>query len=209
MKNQKASDLDDIPNEFLKSLRTNAREVLLNCFNDILTTRDVPEAWKETRIRLIHKAKGKSEKDINAYRPIAVLSNVLKLLNTILNRRLQNNCERNNILSESQNGFRPHRRTSDYIFTLTEAIEMKHKQKSQLYLAFLDLEKAYDSIPHAKLSKLWRKLEDVPLEDEFIELLKELYTDCTAVYELHGHKSEKVNLKAGLKQGCPFITNAI
>lgn len=78
---------------------------------------------------------------------------------------------------------------------------MKHKEKAQLYLTFLDLEKAYDSVSHAKL---WQKLEDVPLDKGFIELLKALYADCTAIYDLHGHKSQKVNLKVGLKQGCPL-----
>ena len=54
------------------------------------------------------------------------------------------------------------------------------------------------------IAKLWQKLDDVPLDKEFIELLKALYAGCTAIYDLHGHKSQKVNLKVGLKQGCPL-----
>lgn len=99
------------------------------------------------------KGQGNSEDDLNAYWPIAVLSNVSKLLSTVLNCRLQGYCETNGILIESQNGFRPHRRTSDHIFTLTQAMEIKQEDKSRHYLAFLDMERACDSIPHQKAAR--------------------------------------------------------
>lgn len=201
LKNQKATGLDDIPNEFLKAFKTEAKEMLRGCLNDILASRKIPRTWKESRVKLIHKGKGKETSDIGAYRPITILSNILKLFNTILNRRLQNHCEKTLILSESQNGFRPNRRTSDHIFTLTQAIEMKNRDKSQLYLAYLDLQQAYDSVPH---SRLWEKLEKINIEEDFIKLLKALYAECTAVYELGKYKSRQVQQNIGLKQGCPL-----
>lgn len=66
-------------------------------------------------------------------------------------------------------------------------MEMKQKDKSQLYLAFLDMEKVYDSIPH---QKLWDKLGEIHVGAKFIDIIKELYTDCTAVYNLHNLSSK-------------------
>ncbi|KAH7952920.1 hypothetical protein HPB49_002620 [Dermacentor silvarum] len=201
LKNQKATGPDDIPNEFLKALKTKARETLRHYFNNILESGQIPPAWKEAKVTLIHKGKGKPLEQLNAYRPISIISNVQKLFSATLNRRLQKICESNNIFPESQNGFRPNRRTSDHIFTLTQALEMKNKEKSTLYLAFLDMEKAYDGVPH---SRLWQKLQGIGLECKSIDLLKELYTCCTAVYKLHELSSKKVQQKIGLKQGCPL-----
>ncbi|KAH7978414.1 hypothetical protein HPB49_005476 [Dermacentor silvarum] len=201
LKNQKATGPDDIPNEFLKALKTKARETLRQYFNNILESGQIPPAWKEAKVTLIHKGKGKPLEQLNAYRPISIISNVQKLFSAILNRRLQKLCESNNIFPESQNGFRPNRRTSDHIFTLTQALEMKNKEKSTLYLAFLDMEKAYDSVPH---SRLWQKLQGIGLESKGIDLLKDLYTGCTAVYRLNELRSKKVQQKIGLKQGCPL-----
>ncbi|KAH9383418.1 hypothetical protein HPB48_024769 [Haemaphysalis longicornis] len=80
-------------------------------------------------------------------------------------------------------------------------MEMKHADKSQLYLAFLDMEKAYDSIPH---QKLWGKLSETQVGAKFIDIIKGLYTDCTAVYNLHDLNSKEIKLTVGLKQGCPL-----
>ncbi|KAL3231568.1 hypothetical protein MRX96_023280 [Rhipicephalus microplus] len=65
---------------------------------------------------------------------------------------------------------------------------MKNRDKSQLYLAYLDLQQAYDSVPH---SRLWEKLEKINIEEDFIKLLKALYAECTAVYELGKYKSRQ------------------
>lgn len=201
LKNQKAAGLDEIPNEFIKAMQPKAREALLHYLNKTLETLQMPQKWKKARIKLLHKGKGKPIDELDSYRPIAVLSTVLKLLCTVLNRRIQQYCEKNNKLADAQNGFRPNRRTSDHLFTLTQAIEMKLKDKSQLFLAFLDMERAYDSVPHARL---WDKLRKLNLEQRLIELIKEMYRDCTAIYELDKYKSQEVKLNIGLKQGCPL-----
>ncbi|KAH7958437.1 hypothetical protein HPB49_001774 [Dermacentor silvarum] len=161
LKNQKATGPDDIPNEFLKALKTKARETLRHYFNNILESGQIPPAWKEAKVTLIHKGKGKPLEQLNAYRPISIISNVQKTIQRNPKPKTTKICESNNIFPESQNGFRPNRRTSDHIFTLTQALEMKNKEKSTLYLAFLDMEKAYDSVPH---SRLWQKLQGIGLE---------------------------------------------
>lgn len=78
---------------------------------------------------------------------------------------------------------------------------MKNIQNSQLFLAFLDLEKAYDAVPH---QRLWDKMEKSGLEKESVELLKSLYRGCEAWYTLENYKSKPVPISIGLRQGCPL-----
>lgn len=84
MKMGKASGLDNIPNELIKHLGREARTKLLETFNNILDTDQIPEDWKKIRVRLLHKGKGKPVENLNSYRPIAVASSLYKLYATIL-----------------------------------------------------------------------------------------------------------------------------
>lgn len=72
---------------------------LRHCFNTTLDTQQIPPKWKAGRVKLIFKGKGNNEDDLNAYWPITVLSNVSKLVSTVLNRRLQDYCESNSIVT--------------------------------------------------------------------------------------------------------------
>ncbi|KAM7281199.1 hypothetical protein ISCGN_006048 [Ixodes scapularis] len=193
--------MDDIPNEFLKALKKEAVDNLRTCFNDILVSKEIPKVWKQARVKLLYKGKQADPKDLNAYRRIAIISNVCKLFASIINHRLQILYDKNNFFVEAQNGFRQNRRTSDNLFTLTQAIEMKNIQNSQLFLAFLDLDKAYDAVPH---QRLWDKMEKSGLEEESVELLKSFYRGCEASYTLENYKSKPVPISIGLRQGCPL-----
>jgi hypothetical protein len=63
--------------------------------------------------------------------------------------------------TEEQVGFRAGRSTIDYIFCLKELIEKKMSVDQPLHLLFVDLEKAYDSVPEKLIIKLMLYLLDV------------------------------------------------
>ena len=66
------------------------------------------------------------------------------LLKTVA-RRLSNYCEANGILPEEQCGFRPARSTTDMLF-VRRLQELGRARKILLYMYFIDLQKAYDSV---------------------------------------------------------------
>ena len=86
--------------------------------------------------------------DTNKYRGITLLSIVGKVYCSVLNTRLYNYCECNNLIVEEQAGFRKNKSTVDHLFSLTEII--KNRRPKPTYCAFLDLAKAYD--------KVWRRV---------------------------------------------------
>ena len=68
-----------------------------------------------------------------------------KILLKIIARRLSDFCECLGILQE-QSGFRPNRATADMIFVIRRLQQLARKKRIPLYVCFIDLTKAYDSI---------------------------------------------------------------
>ncbi|XP_022809753.1 uncharacterized protein LOC111346749 [Stylophora pistillata] len=63
--------------------------------------------------------------------------------------RLQGIAEK--ILPESQSGLRPNKGTTDMIFSVRQRQEKYMEQNKPLYLAFIDLTKAFDTVPRELL----------------------------------------------------------
>ena len=82
------------------------------------------------------------------------MSVVSKCYTSILSNRLYNWLEEKDEIIESQAGFRKGYRTTDHIVSLY-AIIQKYLSKpgGRLYVAFVDLRKAYDSVTHSTLFK--------------------------------------------------------
>ena len=68
-----------------------------------------------------------------------MLSIAGKILAQLLLNRLSNHVYQNDILPESQCGFRPARGTMDMIFAARQMQEKCREQNSDLYVIFIDL----------------------------------------------------------------------
>ena len=74
-----------------------------------------------------------------------------------------------------------------------------------LCVAFVDYEKAFDSV---KTQAILTSLQEHGIEDVYIEILKDIYTDSSVTscfYVMtHLHKErEKIRIKRGVRQGTP------
>lgn len=103
------------------------------------------------RVSLVYKGRGSKER-IQSYRPITVTSVLYRIAMQILKERIQAWVEGNAVLGELQNGFRKGRRLDDNLFVLTQCIEIAQNEGRPLFLCFLDVKGAYDSVI---LSVLW------------------------------------------------------
>ena len=90
----------------------------------------------------VWKRKG-DVRDPGKYRGITLLSHVLKVLERILDGRMRRivECE----MGEEQQGFR--RGMADGMFTLRQLVENKLEGQENMALRFIELEKAYDTVP--------------------------------------------------------------
>ena len=74
------------------------------------------------------------------YRPITLLSCLVKLFTSVLNNPLTRFLDENDMLSEAQTGFRKDYSTSDNIFSLHCLIELLKAQKHKLFCCFIDFQ---------------------------------------------------------------------
>jgi hypothetical protein len=98
----KAKGWDGIPSEFIKFAPASAFRIITLLFNKIKNSGTFPRGWNCGRITLIHK-KG-LRGSLGNYRPITVLVSLSGFYSKVLNDRLIEVVETNNLLGEIQNG---------------------------------------------------------------------------------------------------------
>ena len=76
------------------------------------------------------------------------------------------------VLPESQCGFRANRGTTDMIFCARQIQEKNREQHKDLYMVFIDLTKAFDSINRAGL---WSILANFSCPSKLINIMKQLH----------------------------------
>ena len=195
MKNNKASGGDGIPAEIYKEGGPKIQEQIHQFSVKVWTYVALPPELKDAMIVNLFK---KGDKAIcGNYRGISLLSIAGKIITRILNKRLKRLAEK--ILPESQCGFRPFRGTTDMIFTARQLQEKCYEQNQPLYIAFIDLTKAFDSVNR---SLLWEILSKIGCPDKFVQILRLFHDDMSATVLSNGMVTEPFLVKSGVKQGC-------
>lgn len=195
-----ASGLDGFPASDLKNLGPDQRRELRGILSRMLETGRIPKDWCRGRMLFLYKGAGERS-NFASYRPITVTPVLYRVYAQVLRRRIQAWAEREGLLGELQNGFRRRRCIEDNLFILTQCVELARAEGRQLWAAFLDLEKAYDTVQHATL---WDVLRTKGLPEEVVRRLQALYTDTEVVVEWQGSYSRPVPIGRGLRQGCPL-----
>ena len=162
MQNGKASGVDNIPAELMKHLIKNEkiRTYMLKCFNKALTE-EIHEDWLLSRTTIIPKNK---KPKILEHRPIAVTVNSSKIICSVLRKKIEEFLEDNNIIYENQFGFTSGGRVEHCLFTLDYIANMMFEsaRHKNLYFAFIDFKKAYDSIDRKRLIEVLIKFKINP-----------------------------------------------
>jgi len=93
------------------------------------------------------------------------------------------------------------------IFVARLLQEKCHKQQQNLFLAFIDLTKAFDTVNR---SLLWGILSKFGCPPQFLAILREFHDGMTAKVVVGCHESDPFMVNVGIKQGCvlaPVIFN--
>ena len=170
MANAKAVGPDELPVELLK-LGINKYPTVLRVFHGVIKRvwhqREVPQRWRDTVIKVLHKKKDRTE--CGNYRGISLVAHAGKVLLKTVATRLSAYCEARNLLPEEQCGFRPHRSTTDMMFTVRRLQELGRKARAPLFLCFIDRQKAYDSVDR---TLLWQVLAPFGTPPQMIEVIR-------------------------------------
>ena len=145
----------------------------------------------------IYKKKG-NKTDCSNYRGITLLSIAGKAIARILLDRIVKHVA-NDFLPESQCGFRNNRGTSDMVFTLRQIQEKCREQQLGLYITFVDLTKAFDTVNRPALWDLLKRLGCPP---KFLQMVIQLHDGQLGRVRIAGTLSKPFEIKNGVKQGC-------
>ena len=88
--------------------------------------------------------------DLGNYRPISQLSAIYRIFSKILTIRLEKIFDENQ--PREQAGFRSGYSTIDHLHTMNQLIEKISEYNMSLCLAFVDYEKAFDSVERTAIS---------------------------------------------------------
>ncbi len=205
LKNFKAGGPDDITAEALKWAceEKSTLSEIHNLIGEIWRTGEVPKDWGESvMVPLLKKG---DPTNCDNYRGIALLSICGKVLTRIIADRIQKGY--NDQMMEAQCGFRGGRSTTDQMFTLRQVVERRREYGLRSYVAFVDLKKAYDSVPRKLLFKVLRA-EGIP--EVMVRILESLYSRTTGRVRVKGMLGTEFDLRTGVRQGCvisPLLFN--
>ena len=217
MKNNKAPGPDGIPTEFFKAFFKNdspsvdqpdsnhsdndysdCAKCLLILFNKIWDG-DFPQEWNSASIVSIPKKGDLS--DCNNYRGISLINVGLKILSKIVTNRISEYALSHGFIRPEQFGFRNKEECISLYISIREICQRRKIRGQFTYLAFLDLKKAYDSVP---IYNILTKLYNIGIRDKCLQFLKNLYLTSKARASHNGCLSSEFPINRGVRQGCPL-----
>jgi len=183
-----APGMDDIRSNALKILWSlpGWRQVLMQTIQSMW---EYPSLFAPFKHGIVHPLR----KPNGSYRPITLLSQLGKVLERILAKRLSSCFETTN------EGCRPHSGVENCLMRIQHAAT----QAEVCVMVCLDIQKAYDSIP---LDKLIAKVESIPgIQRHMVEWLKFFLTERTFQVRVSGQVSKKIaKPTTGIPQGSPL-----
>ena len=210
MANAKAVGPDGLPAELLKlELQQEDRTILLELHR--LTTLiwregNVPQQWKDAIITVLHKKGDKTE--CGNYRDISPVSHAGKVLLKGVARILGDYCEVKGLFPGEQCGFRPDRSTTDRMFVVCRLQKIGWKAGVSLFMCFIDLQKAHDTVDR---NLLWQIFTRIGVPPQTIAVIRHFHDGMRACVRPDGGVcSDWFEVEQGLRQECvlsPLLFN--
>ena len=152
----------------------------------------VPSDWEQSFIACIYKGKGDVGK---GQLPWSLADRAdYKILERIVDGLIRQLVS----IDDSQFGFVPGRGTTDAIFVVRQLQEKYLAANKRFYMAFVDLEKAFDRVPRKVIWWVPRKLG---VEEWIVRLMQGMYVNARSHLCVGEGYSEEYEVKVGVHQG--------
>ncbi|CAH1233196.1 Hypp638 [Branchiostoma lanceolatum] len=208
LKNGKAPGICNITAEMLKAGGDHMIQWLTQIVNHVWILEKLPDDWRRGIILPFWKRKG-DQLVCSNHRGITLLSIPGKLFTRILLTRAIPAIRSRRRLQQA--GFMPNCSTTDHISALRLAIEKarEFRKDRHLYVAFIDLRAAFDTVDHASL---WNILRLLGAPQKILTLFQQLYSTAESCVRVNGKESEWFTINSGVRQGCvaaPDLFNCV
>ena len=192
MKDSKAGGPTGITKEHLTA-SSHGAEVLKQIGNELLEGGEMPEDWKVSTLVPIYKGKG-SVLECGSYRGVKLLEQGMKVIERVFERRMREIVE----IDKRQFGFMPGRGTTDAIFGARRMQEVYVGRKKNLFMCFVDLEKAFDRVPRRVIEWAMRR-RGVP--ELLVRAVMKMYEGAETKVRCGNTLSDSFPVHVGVHQG--------
>jgi hypothetical protein len=166
-------------------------------FNRVRREGRIPTRWRLHRCLMHYKKHGLDPHHLGSYRGLGVDQALLKLMSLVMNERLEAYLTATGALSRSQGGFQRLKGPAEQAFTLAETVRFA-LQKKNVHIAYVDIERAYDSVQHPLL---WKYCVEKGIDGLFLGTLQAIYYQAQAQLDVGGFLLDCVPLEQGVLQG--------
>jgi hypothetical protein len=187
---------DGIPAVLLKKCVGTLKAPLTMLWKASMMEGIIPEGLKVGLITPIHKG-GSRDRPQN-YRPVTLTSQVIKVFEKVVARRLVQYMEEAELYNNGQHGFRRNRSC------LSQLLEHQHRLMALLEegagvdVVYLDFAKAFDKVDHGVL---FRKLRLLGVGGNLLGWIHNFLTNRVQAVAIGNSKSREVRVKSGVPQG--------
>ena len=196
LKKSKSFGDDGISTFFIKSAMPYIENSLVYLFNTSIESGIFPDRWKIARITPIFKSGVKTDK--SNYRPKSVLPVVSRLLEKLIFNQLNDFLNKNDLIAQSQSGFRALHSTATTFLKCTDDWYNALDTGQNVGLVFLDLRKAFDTVDHDILCK---KLMHYGIRDRDLSWFTSYLSNRRQYCRVDGIDSKISKIDIGLPQG--------
>ena len=193
----KSTGPNSIPNKILNCVTEKIALILSKIFNISIRKGKYIEDLKLVKVVPIFKNKG-SPFEAGNFRPISLLSNIDKIFEKLVHKRMINFLEAKKILYKNQFGFRHKSSTTDSLICLTENIRVALDSGKLACGIFIDLQKAFDTVDHEILLD---KLQYCGFRGICNSWLRSYLTGRKQFVHVGGKNSSAREVKHGVPQG--------
>ena len=141
---------DEIPTAFLKTLYNVLAFPLCFIFQHSFNSGILPNILKCANIVPVYKRIGNKFK-VDNYKPISLTSTLCKVMESVIFYYIYKYCTKNNLLTDTQHGFRKNKSTTSNLLEYTDDI-LKHVDKNDnVDIITVNFLKVFDKISHNKM----------------------------------------------------------
>jgi hypothetical protein len=197
----KASGPDGIPNVVIQKCADLILDHLYHIFQGMLERGYYYKPWRES-ITVVLRKPGKPDYSVpKAYRPIALLCTIAKLLTAIIADKMSWLAENHQLLPKTHFGGRPGRTTTDTIHYLVQKVKEAWRKGKVASILFLGVEGAF---PNVVTNQLIHNLRKRKIPRVYVNFIKQLLKDRTTKLKFNDFTSESIKIENGIGQGDPL-----